>query len=105
MPETIEAARAEFSRRQLGESSLSDVVAFAEKAREKEEAHLSWRLKMLAFFVSSAILFIPVLLAHRHFVENGERCKAREWARWAIYGFIFYCTLGVLVRVVTSMGY
>lgn len=104
MPETLEAARAEFSHRQLGASALGDIVADAEKVREKEEAHLSWPLRMLAFFVSSAILFIPVLLAHRHFVENGERCKAREWARWAIYGFAFYCMLGALIRVSIPRG-
>lgn len=105
MPETIEAARAEFSHRQLDAPTLSSIVEAAEKVREKEEAHLRWPLRMLAFFVSSAIFFIPVLLAHRHYVEKGERRKAREWARWAIYGFVFYCVLGVLMRVLASKGY
>lgn len=104
MPQTIEAARAEFSRRQVNAPTLSNVAIAAERAREKEEARLSWPLRMLAFFVSSTILFIPVLLAHRHFVEKGERRKAREWVRWAIYGFVFYCVLAILMRVLASKG-
>ncbi len=103
--ETIEAARREFDLRQLDAPRLSNVAAAVEKVREKEEAHLSWPLRMLAFFVSTAILFIPVLLAHRYFVEKGEKRKAREWAKWALYGFLFYCALGVLLRVLASTGY
>jgi hypothetical protein len=103
--ETIEAARRAFDDRQLGAPRLGSVAAAVEKVREKEDAHLSWPLRMLAFFVSTAIFFIPVLLAHRHFVEKGEKCKAREWARWAFYGFLFYCLLGVLLRALTSTGY
>jgi len=105
MPETIEAAKAEFTQRQLDAPTLGSIVESSEKVREKEEGHLSWPLRWLAFFVSSAIFFIPVLLAHRHFVEKGEKCKAREWARWAIYGFIFYCVLGAIRWVLISMRY
>ena len=103
--ETIEAARREFDYRQLDAPRLSNVAAAVEKVREKEDARLSWPLRMLAFFVSTAILFIPVLLAHRHFVEKGEKRKAREWARWAFYGFLFYCVLGALIGVLASTGY
>jgi hypothetical protein len=104
-PETIEAAREEFGHRQLDAPMLSSVAAAVDKAREKEDAHLSWPLRILAFFVSTAICFIPVLLAHRHFVEKGKKCKAREWAKWAFYGFLFYCVLGVLSWVLIAMGY
>lgn len=104
LPETIEAAHSELSRRQLDAPTLSSIVEAAEKEREKEEAHLSWPLKILAFFISTAILFIPVLWAYTHFVEKGERRKAREWARWAIYGFVFYCVIGLLLRMLAPKG-
>jgi len=103
--DTIEAAKAEFSHRQLDATKLSSIAAAVETVREKKNAHLTWPLRIVAFLVSSAILFIPAILAHRHYVEKGETCKAREWARWAIYGFVFYCLLGVLSRVLTSRGY
>jgi hypothetical protein len=99
--DAIEAAGEEFRRRKLDAPTPNIVAA----VREKEESHLSWPLRILAFFVSSAIFFIPLLLAHRHFVEKGERRKASEWARWAIYGFVFYCVLGMLSRVLASTGY
>ncbi len=99
--DAIEAATEEFHRRKLDAPAPNIVAA----VREKEESHLSWPLRILAFFVSSAFLFIPSLLAHRHFVEKGERRKASEWARCAIYGFIFYFILGVLSRVLASTGY
>jgi hypothetical protein len=102
---TIEAAKAEFSHRQLDTTKLSSLSAVAETVREKENAHLSWPLRILAFFVSSAIVFIPAILAHRHYTEKGEKRKAREWVRWAAYGFVFYCLLGVLSRALTSRGY
>lgn len=97
----IEAAGEEFSRRKLDAPTPNSVA----EVREKEESHLSWPQRILAFFVSSAFLFIPSLLAHRHYVEKGERRKASEWVRWAIYGFIFYCVLGVLSRVLASTRY
>ena len=99
--DAIEAAGEEFRRRKLDAPAPKIVAA----VREKEESHLSWTLRILAFFVSSAFLFVPLLLAHRHFVEKGERRKASEWTKWAIYGFVFYCILGVLSRVLASTGY
>ena len=97
--EATNAASEEFSRRQPDAPTISRVVAAAEKREKDQKAPLSWGLRAAAFFVSSAFLFIPVLLAHRHFVEKGERRKAREWARAAIYGFVFYCALGILIRL------
>ena len=85
--------------------TLDAIAATVGRAREREDAQLGWGLRIVAFFVSSAIVFIPVILAHRHFVEKGEMRKAREWTRWAIYGFLFYCALGVLSRVLSSRGY
>lgn len=98
----VEAARVEFSHRQLDAPTLSSIEEIVEKVRENEEAPLSWSLRILAFFVSSAFVFIPVILAHRHFVEKGEKRKASDWAKWATYGFVFYCVLGLLIRVLSS---
>jgi hypothetical protein len=40
--------------------------------------------------------FSPVIVAHRNYVEQGARRKAREWARWGLFGFLFYFALSVL---------
>jgi hypothetical protein len=104
-PEAIEVAKEEFHHRQLDATTISTVATAVEKAREKEDAHLSNPLRVLAFIISTVGFFIPVLLANRHFVEKGERRKAQEWARWAIYGFVFYFALGLLSWLLTSMGY
>jgi hypothetical protein len=101
--DTIEAAGEEFRRRNLDAPAHSDVVADIKKVRETEEAHLSQTDKALAFVFSTVFVGVPALLAHRHFIEKGEKTKAREWAKWALFGFLFYCVLGVLIRVLTSM--
>ena len=100
-----EAARVEFSHRQLDAPTLRSVEEAVEKVREDEEAPLSWPLRILAFFVSSAFVFVPVILAHRHFVEKGAKRKASDWAKWATYGFVFYCVLGLFIRLLSSQGH
>src|ERR1035437_9968351 len=65
--DTVEAARLEFGRRALDVPTLDAIAATVGRAREREDAQLGWGLRIVAFFVSSAIVFIPVILAHRHF--------------------------------------
>lgn len=103
-PDAVEIAKLEFSSRHLDEPVLKTISTAVEGRKQVEEASLEWPYRMLAFFVSTALLGIPVLLAHRHYVEKGARRKAREWARWAIYGFIFYVVLGVLNSIVWLHG-
>lgn len=90
-----EIARQEFGRRKPDEAKMVSLGSLAEEQRDHEEECLGWPLRIVAFFFSTVFLGIPVILAHRNFVERGARRKAREWGRWALYGLLFY--VGVLV--------
>jgi hypothetical protein len=95
-PDAIAIAREEFGRRKLDARTLKDLATNIEGQQRQEESPLGWPLRIVAFFVTTACFGIPALLAHRHFVEKGAKRKAREWGRWALYGFVFYFALGVL---------
>lgn len=99
--DAIEAAQQELRSRNLDASKLSKVgTAVAEKLRQ-EKAPLEWRLRIKAFFISPVFLFIPTLLAHRRYIERGEKRKARDWARWAGFGFAFYVLAVIIIRVLS----
>ena len=97
--EAIVAASEEFNHRSPSQRDIDTFTVAAESEREAAGTHLGWGLRILAFFISPVFFFIPVLLAHRHFMESGERQKAREWGRFALYGFVFYLAAGILVRL------
>jgi len=94
--DAIEAAKQEFASRNLETPVLSSLSTAVEEKKRVEEAPLEWPLRILSFFISTVFLGIPVLLAHRHYVENGARRKAREWARWGLFGFLFYFVVSIL---------
>lgn len=98
-PDAVEAASQEFASRNLTAPALNRLSTMVEGQKTVEEAPLEWRLKIVAFFISTLALGIPVIVAHRHYVEKGARRKAREWARWGLFGFIFYLTLSVLLFI------
>jgi len=96
-----EIANEEFRSRKLDAATLSSLgTAMVEEQRQREEAPLSWTLSMVAFFFSTLFFGIPVILAHRYFVEHGAKRKAREWKQWGLFGFFFYVALFVLRRFV-----
>jgi hypothetical protein len=101
--DALEIARGEFVTRKMEAPALSDLAAAGAKLRRNEEAPLEWGLRMVAFFVSTAFLGIPVLLAHRRYVEQGAKRKARDWARWALFGFIFYFALSISTLLLPSV--
>jgi hypothetical protein len=74
-------------------SSLSTAV---EEQKQREEAPLEWGYRILAFFISTIFFWIPVILAHRYYVEKGADARHAIGGRWAIYGLLFYVALGVL---------
>ena len=94
--DAVEAAKQEFASRDLTAPTLSNLSTAVEAQMRVEDAPLEWPLRILAFFISPLFFFIPVLLAHRHYVEKGARRKAREWARWGLFGLLFYFFLSVL---------
>jgi hypothetical protein len=94
--DAIEAAKQEFASRNLAVPMLSSLNATVEEQKRLEEAPLGWSLRILSFLISTVFLGIPVLLAHRHYVEKGARRKAREWARWGLFGFLFYFVVSIL---------
>ena len=94
--DAIEAAKEEFTSRDLTAQMLSNFSTAVEAQQRVEDAPLEWPLRIVAFFISTVAFGIPVILAHRHYVEKGARRKAREWARCGLFGFFFYFVMSVL---------
>ena len=94
--DAVEAAKQEFKSRNLNAPTVNTISTAVAEQKQTEEQPLEWGYRILAFFISTAFLGIPVILAHRHYVENGARRKAREWGKWALFGLAFYIVLGVL---------
>jgi hypothetical protein len=101
--DAIEIAKEEFATRNLDAPRLKELAAAGLELRQHENARLGWGLRMVAFFVSTVFLGIPVWLAHRYYVEEGARQKARDWARWALYGLLFYLALPYMVYLLTAL--
>jgi len=97
-PDAITAAQMEFNSRKLDAPTIGTLDRGVAANKQVEEAPLTWEYRILAFFISTIFLGIPVILAHRHFVERGARRQAREWARWSLFGFFFYLALSLAVR-------
>lgn len=93
--DALEAAKQEFASRNLTAPAMTTLNSAAEEQKRVEGEPLKWPLRILAFFISTVFFGVPVLIAHRYYVEKGARRKAREWARWAFFGFLFYFTLFV----------
>ncbi len=102
-PEAVEIARDEFLIRKVDAPTLESLSNAGEGLRRCEEAPLEWPLRIIAFLFSTTFLGIPVLLAHRHYVEQGSRRKAREWGRWGLYGFAFYIALSIVTWILPSL--
>ena len=94
--DAIDAAKWEFASRKFAVPVLSTLSIAVEAQKRVEEAPLEWPLRILAFFISTVALGIPVIVAHRHYVEKGARRKAHEWARWGLFGFLFYFAVSIL---------
>lgn len=58
-PEAINAARAEFDRRQLAAPTANTVAADIERVQQQQQTPLSVPLRVVAFLVSSGILLHP----------------------------------------------
>jgi hypothetical protein len=97
--DALESAREEFVGRKLDASTLGGLCTTTEVLLQREAEPLGWPLRMVAFFFSTLFFGIPVLLAHRHYVEQGAKRKAREWGRWGLIGFAFYVTLSVIMAI------
>src|SRR5258708_7818583 len=71
--EVIEMAREQFRARRMAGRSLDELVDAGEMVLEREDAPLKWPLRLIAFFFSTVFFGIPVMLAHRHYVERGDK--------------------------------
>lgn len=100
-PEAAENTKPEYAFRGQSGHTLSALSAAFEAQRRAEqqatESPLEWPLRIVAFFTSTVLLGIPVLLARRHYLGRGAGRKAREWARWGLFGFAFYVAVSVLI--------
>ena len=102
-PDAVEIAKLQLSSRTLDAPTVSTLSTAVEGQKQLEQAPLEWSYRILAFFTSTIFFAIPVILAHRHYVEKGQRRKAREWARWGLFGFLFYFAMSVLLRYVLPL--
>jgi hypothetical protein len=99
----LESAREEFAGRKLDAPTLNNFGAAAERLRSVEASHLSWPLRIFAFLFSTWGFGIPAVLAHRHYVEQGARLKAREFGRWALLGFTFYLVFFIITTILPRL--
>jgi len=102
--DAVEIAKQEFNARHLDAPALANLATGVEQKAALDEAPLGWPLRVVAFFTSTMFFFIPLMLAHRHYVECGARRKARDWARWAWLGFAFYVLAGISIRVLSEIS-
>ena len=100
--EAVRAAQDELERRGLNAETLTRLRGIAEEHKKFENDRLGWRFRLVAFFISTVALGIPAILAHRHYTELGARGKARDWSRWALFGFMFYLAIGVVFRMISQ---
>ncbi len=91
--DAIRAAEEEFRRRELPPSVVRNLECAAAARRQEEDAPLPWHLRLFAFFGCTSLAGIPAIIAHRRYVEQGARRKAREFARWSLYGLGFYAAV------------
>jgi len=101
--DALDIAKEEFLGRKIDARTLSSLGTAAEELRRQEEARLGWPLRIVAFFFSTLLFGIPVMLAHRHFVEKGARRKARDWGRWGLFGLAFYVALFIIRVIVPGL--
>ena len=94
--EALTAAQLEYESRGHSLAEASRDRRSAEEILKSEGEPLEPGMKAVAFFTSTVMLGLPVLLAHRTYIEQGKRQKARDWGRWALYGFGFYACLAIL---------
>jgi len=97
--EAVEAAQRELQVRNLDVPTLAKIGAVAAEKLRQAQTPLEWRMRIRAFFISPVLLFIPTLLAHRRYIERGEKRKADDWSRWALFGFAFYVVAGIFIRL------
>ncbi|HVM93716.1 MAG TPA: hypothetical protein VMT67_12930 [Terriglobales bacterium] len=100
--EALELAREQLAVRNLPADTVEELSTAGANLLKKEQEPLSWSLRLVAFFFSTVFFGIPVLLAHRHYVEKGEKRKAREWGRWGLLGAGFYFAI-IFVRLVINI--
>lgn len=78
----------------MGTSLESYVLIWTADASEeewrREQAHLGWPLRTVAFFATTIGFGIPAMMAYRRFVDEGYRRKAHEWIEWGFFSFVFH---------------
>lgn len=94
-----EAAKKEFAKRNLAEDQFDVIKQEIEQEgkikndKANEPLEIGW--KILTFIFPG---FIQILFSGG-FRINGYDRKAREFARWTIYGFGFYIGLIILIKL------
>lgn len=86
----VEIAKEEVRGRNLDIPRLGILASAAEEQLRQEQAHLRWPSRILAFFFTTLGVGVPLIVAYRHFVTQGAKCKAREWEHWGLLGLWFY---------------
>jgi len=74
-PDALAIANEEFLVRKIDAPTLSTLRTGVEELRKREEARLGWPLRIVAFFFSTVLFGIPVILAHRHTLNREPNAK------------------------------
>lgn len=98
-PEALEAARHEFSKRNLSAEQIDNVKKIVNEEQEediyKADLPLDPTIKFLTFILPALIQFIYSGI----YISEGYHRKAKELTKWTLYGFAFYVTIIVLAWI------
>jgi hypothetical protein len=102
-PEAIEAAELELKNRNLSDEQVEEAIqenrSKEQTETEKSNMPLSGSWKVLTFVFPGLIQVIYAGI----FKADGYDRKARELAKWTLYGFGFYLGLAILVMILNYM--
>ena len=99
LPEALVAAEKEFQRRNLQSDQFTSIVEHLSRKKEQDNIRsnepLFAGIKIATFLFP---LFITLILSG-YYKAGGYDRKARDMAKWTLYGFCFYFLIVILVIV------
>jgi hypothetical protein len=96
-PEAVTAADNEFKKRRLAVEMFDELKTTYEEeqaiAEEKANMPLEPVMKVIAFLFAAVIFWF----VGRLYAVDGYERKATEFRKWALFGFLFYVVIAVIV--------
>lgn len=100
LPEALDAARAEFARRNLSPDSVAQIEADL-RTKATAEARVAGEPLRGSMRLLILLGLCPGLWVALYYHANGHKAKARESWKWLLYSYLFWfglIALGVLLR-------